>query len=140
MKKFLALAFFSAMFTVLSTFGVSAQEMSKKDAMMKDDKRPIVAVIKADWCPYCKKVDPVMMKLMEDYGEKLKFVVFDVTNEEAITESAKTAESLGLSDFFDEYKTKTSTVAVLKDKKITYKTSNNGKRDDYVKAFEKVLE
>lgn len=140
MKKFLALAFFTTMFTALSAFNISAQEMMKKDEMaMKEDKRPIVAVIKADWCSYCKRVDPVMMKLMEDYGEKLKFVIFDVTNEETTAEAAKTAESLGISDFFSKNKNKTSTVAVFKDKEVIYKTSNNKERNDYIKAFENVL-
>ena len=115
-------------------------EMMKKDAMMaKEDVRPIVAVIRADWCPYCKKVEPVISALMPDYSEKMHFVVFDVTNETTTAEAMKQAAELGLSDFFKDFKGKTSAVAVLKDKKVVYKTSNNGKRADYEKAFDQAL-
>ncbi len=111
----------------------------KKDAMMKEDTRPIVAIVKADWCPYCKRIDPVVGGLMKDYSEKMHFVVFDVTNAKTTAESKEQAEKLGLSKFFDENKGNTSTVAVLKDDKVVYKTFNNGKREDYVKAFDKTL-
>ena len=114
--------------------------MMKDDAMMaKEDVRPIVAVIRADWCPYCKKVEPVISALMPDYSEKIHFVVFDVTNETTTAKAMKQAEELGLGDFFKDFKGKTSAVAVLKDKKVVYKTSNNGKRADYEKAFDQAL-
>ena len=45
----------------------------------------------------------------------------------------------GMGKFFEDYKGKTSAVAVLKETKVVYKTSNNGKHDDYVKAFDKAL-
>lgn len=155
-KTILALLFV-AVFTLFSMSACFAQgEMKKDDAMkkedsmkkddgmkhdaiMKEDTRPIVAIVKADWCPYCKRIDPVVSGLMKDYSEKLHFVVFDVTDAKTTAESKEQAEKLGLSKFFDDNKGKTSTVAVLKDKKIAYKTSNNGEREDYVKAFDKVL-
>lgn len=134
-KKFLTLVFFTAFIAVLFAADISAQETLKKT----DPEKPIVTVIKADWCPYCKRVEPVMMELMKEYGEKLNFVVFDVTNEETTAKSSEKAESMGLGDFFKQYKSKTSAVAVLKNKEILYKTSNNSRREDYVKAFEKAL-
>ncbi len=154
-KKTIFAFLFVGMFTIFSSAAIFAQDtmkkddamkkdemMKKDDAMMmdKEDSRPIVAVIKADWCPYCKRVDPVVADLMGDYSEKFNFVDFDVTDEAKIAESMKKAEKLGLSDFFKKFKGKTSTVAILVDKKVVYKTSNNAKRDDYVKAFDKALE
>lgn len=136
-KKYLYAAAFVFAVAIFSTVSVSAQEMSDKK-MMKDD-RPIVAVVKADWCPYCKRVEPVMMKLMEEYGEKLNFVVFDVTNEDSSAKAKEKAEMLGLEDLFEKIKSKTSSVVLLKNKEIVYKTSNNNKREDYVKAFDKAL-
>lgn len=141
---------FLAIFTLFSASTSFAQdsmkkdETMKKDAMMKsddmmDDKRPIVAIIAAEWCPYCKRIDPIVKDVMATYSEKLNFVMFDVTNEKTTAAAMQTAKKLGLTDFFSEYKSKTSTVAVLKDNKIVYKTSNNGKKEDYIKAFEKVL-
>ena len=106
----------------------------KKDAMMKDD-RPIVAIIEADWCPYCKNLNPIIAELKKDYSEKLNFIAFDVTDEKRIAESKAKAESLGLSEFFEKFKEKTSAVVIMKDKKIVYKTYHNEKKADFVKAF-----
>ncbi len=159
-KKLFALLFV-AIFTLFSFSTSSAQdsmkkddamkkdammkdEAMKKDAMMKDDammddKRPIVAIIAADWCPYCKRVDPVINDVRSSYSEKLNFVVFDVTDDATKAASKAKAEKLGLSEFYNDFNGKTSTVAVLKDQKVVYKTSNNVKREDYVKAFDKAL-
>ena len=136
MKRILVSSLFATMVVFALTFGVRAQEMKDKEMM---EMKPIVAVISAEWCPYCKNVEPVMMQLMKDYGEKLSFVVFDVTNDEMIKKSMMKAQKLGLSEFFKEYKKKTSAVAVLKDKKVVYKTFNNAKREDYEMAFEEAL-
>ncbi|MCU0240241.1 MAG: pentapeptide MXKDX repeat protein [Pyrinomonadaceae bacterium] len=142
----------------LSTFGFS-QDMMKKDEMKKDemkkdeikkdammkgemakeDTRPVVAIIKASWCPACRKLDPTMMKLMEEYGEKLNFVVFDVSNDETKKEAMKMAEEKGLADFFNENKDKTSTVAIFKEKKKVFSTKYNTDKETYVKEFEKAL-
>ncbi len=143
-KKNVLTLFFVGMCIIFSSSAVLAQDTMKKDDPMmakdtKEDLRPIVAIISAEWCPYCKKVEPVISGLMKDYSKKLNFIVFDVTDEKTTAEAMKKAESLGLDDFFKKYKGKTSTVAVLKDKEIAYKTSNNGKRGDYEKAFDAAL-
>lgn len=147
---------FVAVFTLVSASALFAQEpmkhddmkkhdgmkkdsMMKDDAMIMDDKRPVVAIIAADWCPYCKRIDPVVNKVKSSYSEKLNFVVFDVTNAETTALAEAKAEKLGMSDFFNEYKGKTSTVAVLKDHKVVFKTSNNDKKSDYERAFDEVL-
>lgn len=139
MKRFLSISAFVGLFVFALAIGTQAQDTQDKEMMDKEKMKPIVAVISAEWCPYCKNVEPVMMKLMKDYGEKMKFVVFDVTNDETTRESMMKAEKLGLSEFFKENKRKTSAVAVLKDKKVVYKTFNNTKREDYEMAFEKAL-
>jgi thiol-disulfide isomerase/thioredoxin len=164
MKKVLNIAMFWFAIVFVSIIGVSAQdtmmkkdEMKKDDAMMKKDEAmmpkkdedammmkfdkelPTVAVIKADWCPYCKNVDPVVMGLMKEYKGKVNFVMFDVTNDETKAEAMKMAEEYGLTKFFKENKGKTSTVAVLKADKVTFKTSNNTKESDYTSAIDKAL-
>lgn len=135
MKKFLSTGLFVGLLVIAFSFPAQAQEMMKND----DRAMPIVAVVKADWCTYCKRVEPVMMQLMKDYGEKLQFVVFDVTNDETSKAAIEKAEKLGLIQFFKEHKEKTSAVALLKDKKVHFKTFNNTNREDYVKAFESAL-
>jgi thiol-disulfide isomerase/thioredoxin len=118
--------------------------MMKKDddsmMMMKFDKTlPTVAVIKADWCPYCKNVEPIMMNVMSEYKGKVNFVIFDVTNDTTKAEAMKMAGEYGLSKFYKSNKDKTSTVAVLKKNKVTFKTSNNTKQADYTSAIDKAL-
>lgn len=115
-------------------------EMKKDDAMMKkEDMRPIVAVIRADWCPYCKKLEPIMMGLMKDYGEKLNFVVFDITNDETIAKSMELAKEKGLEEFFKENKDKSAFVVIFKEGKEKFKAKYKTERDVYVKEFDKVL-
>ena len=107
--------------------------------MKKEDMRPIVAVIRADWCPYCKKLEPIMMDLMKDYGEKLNFVVFDITNDETIAKSMELAKEKGLEEFFKENKDKSAFVAIFKKNKEVFKAKYKTERDIYVKEFDKVL-
>lgn len=115
---------------------VAAQEMMQ-DKMMMDKSKPTVAIIRADWCQACQKLEPTMMELMSQYKDRLNFVMLDVTTDEKAAESAKTAEHLGISKFFEANKKNTSTVAVLDQKnKILFKTAKNFDRDAYVRAFD----
>lgn len=128
---------------LLSTLAIS---VSAQDSMMKDDhmmkmnpKNPTVAIIRADWCPYCRQLEPTMMDLMREYDGKLNFVMFDVTNKETTAKAAATAKSLGLTRFFEANKKKTSTVSIFKNKKQLFKTTNNQDRSAYVAAFDKAI-
>ena len=139
MKKVKLFIFAVALLLTTLSFPALAQD----DKMMKDkamaDEKPVVAIIAADWCPYCKNVDPVVKAVLKNYEGKFNVVVFDVTNEQTIAAAKEKAESLGLSDFFTANKEKTSTVAVIKSSKVLYRTTNNTKRDEYTKAFDKAL-
>ncbi len=125
--------------TVLFAFmamSVAAQEMVQ-DKMMMDKSKPTVAIIRADWCQACQKLEPTMMELVSQYKDRLNFVMLDVTTDEKAAESAKTAEHLGISKFFEANKKNTSTVAVVDQKnKILFKTAKNFDRDAYVRAFD----
>lgn len=101
--------------------------------------KPRVVIIKADWCSACQKVDPIIMGLMQDYGDKLDFVMLDVTNEDTTAQAAAKAKSLGLSSFFEANKKMTSTVAIFNGKKSVFKTVKNFNRADYVAAFDKAI-
>ena len=117
-------------------------EMMKKDGemMKKDVELPVVAVIRADWCPYCKKLEPIMMDLMKEYEGKLKFVVFDITNEETTAKSMELAKTEGLEDFFKDNKDKSAFVAIIKNGKQTFNSKYKTERKVYVKEFDKALE
>jgi thiol-disulfide isomerase/thioredoxin len=134
--------------TVMALFAfmainAAAQEMMDNKMggqLMMDKSKPTVAIIRADWCEACQKLEPAFKELMEQYKDRLNFVVLDVTNDEKVAESAKTARALGLSKFFDANKKNTSTVVVLGEKnKISFKTTHNYDREAYVRAFDDAL-
>ncbi len=129
-----------ALFAILA-ISVAAQDMmqdkSMGDKMMMDKSKPTVAIIRADWCGACQKLEPTMKELISEYKDRLNFVMLDVTTDEKAAESAKTAELLGISKFFEGNKKNTSTVVVLDLKnKILFKTAKNFDRDAYVRAFD----
>jgi thiol-disulfide isomerase/thioredoxin len=124
------------MLALVAGLSASAQD---KEMMMKDAK-PVVAIVKADWCGYCRKLDPTMKELMAEYGDKLTFVVLDVTDETTSAKAAETAKKHGLESFLAAHKDKTGTVAVYDAKhKEVFKTRANYDRQAYVKAFDKAL-
>lgn len=137
MLLFVGLLLFTA-----SVISASAQDSIRKDdqMMMKTNpKNPTVAIVRADWCPYCKQLEPTMMDLMKEYDGKLNFVLFDVTNAETTAKAQAAAKSLGLTRFFEANKKKTSTVAIFKNKKQLFKTTNNQDKSAYVAAFDKAI-
>lgn len=101
--------------------------------------KPRVVIIRADWCRACQQLEPTMMGLMEEYGNKLDFVMLDVTNEATTEQAAAKAKSLGLSSYFEANKKNTSTVAIFKGRKPVFKTMKNFNKTDYVAAFNKAL-
>jgi thiol-disulfide isomerase/thioredoxin len=69
--------------------------------------------IHADWCAVCTRLVPLWTRLGEEYGDSVQLVLFDVTDREAVEQSAREAARLGLAQFFDSHKSKTGTIAVL---------------------------
>jgi thiol-disulfide isomerase/thioredoxin len=103
-------------------------------------KRPTVAVIRADWCSACQKLEPTMMQLMSQYKDSIDFVVLDVSDDEKSQKAATDARKLGLAKFFAANKKKTSTVVVLSpSRKILFQTMQNFDREVYVKAFDEAI-
>ena len=122
---------------------VAAQDNTMKhddmagEKMMIDHSKPTVAIIRADWCSACQKLEPTMSALISQYKDRLNFVMLDVTTDEKTAESAKTAQELGIAKFFKANKKNTSTVIVLGEKnKILFKTIHNFDRVAYVRAFD----
>ncbi len=116
-----------------------AKDSMKKEEMAMEDKRPVVAIIGADWCPYCKKLDPIMTSLMADYGEKLNFVKFDITNDETIEASMKLAKEKGLEEFFNANKGKSAYVVIMKDGKQVFESKYKTDKKVFMQEFDKVL-
>lgn len=55
---------------------VSIQGARFQDEVVKSD-RPVVVDFYADWCGPCKMIEPVIDKLSEEYGGRVKFVKVD---------------------------------------------------------------
>ncbi len=103
-------------------------------------KRPTVAIIRADWCSACQKLEPTMNELKSQYGDRIDFVTLDVTNEARTAQSAAKARKLGIGNFFEQNKPRTSTVVVLNpEHQIVFQTTQNFDREAYVKAFDEAL-
>lgn len=64
---------------------VAAQDNMMKHDKMADEKmmidhsKPTVAIIRADWCTACQKLEPTMSELISQYKDRLNFVMLDVT-------------------------------------------------------------
>lgn len=134
MKKHLSrLAFAAAFFMMLfAAFGNFAVETSAQA-------KPTVALVRADWCRACQQLEPTYNELKREYGSRINFVEFDVTNEETTAAAETRANKLGLGKFFAANKKNTSTVAVFKGGKQTFTANHNYDRQTYVNAFEKAL-
>lgn len=138
MKKIIPAILFAIMFAAGAVISTNAQEMMK-DTMMSDAKKPIVAIIRADWCSKCRELEPTMMQLMGEYKDRLQFVVMVVSDDQKSQESAKMAEKFGLKKFFAANKGKTSTVAVMNGDKELFKTSGAKAKAVYAEAFDKAI-
>lgn len=132
------MAFAFVLLLAALTVTASAQEMMMK-SKAGGKAKPTIALIRADWCSACKKVEPIIQDLMQTYGGKFNLVVLDVTNDETTAQAIEKAKSLGLSSFFEANKKSTSTVGVFKNKREVFKTTHNPDREVYVNAFDKAL-
>ena len=132
-----------ALFAFMATHAVAQDDKmmgEKNGQMMMDKSKPIVVIIRADWCPACQKLEPTFKELMEQYKDRLNFVVLDVTTDEKVADSAKKADEIGISKFFAANKKNTSTVVVFGEKnKISFKTTHNYDREAYVRAFDEAI-
>jgi thiol-disulfide isomerase/thioredoxin len=77
------------------------------------DRRPIVLVVYADWCPSCQRLKPTLALINDKYRGKIRFVRFDITSEETAEKSKENAEKLGFGDFYEKNHDRTSVVIIL---------------------------
>jgi thiol-disulfide isomerase/thioredoxin len=75
--------------------------------------KPFVVKIHADWCGSCKATEATWTRVEEDLGDQATVVQLDVSDRVAYSESAAKAEELGIGEFFQEYRSRTGTVAIL---------------------------
>ena len=73
----------------------------------------MVVDVFATWCAGCKNIAPTLTQLKQQYSDRVNFVVLDVTDKAKLEETQAKAEKLGLGQFLENTKSKTSTVAIV---------------------------
>jgi thiol-disulfide isomerase/thioredoxin len=103
--------------------------------------KPVVVDVFATWCTGCKNIKPTLSELKQEYADKAHFVVLDVTDKGTLKETETSAEKLGLSQFLETTKSKTSTVAIVDPAtgKILAMFKNNPNKADYTKVLDAAL-
>jgi thiol-disulfide isomerase/thioredoxin len=79
-----------------------------------DASKPFLVKIHADWCGTCARMNPTFEALEQKLGDQTRIVVLDVTDKETVAASRSEADRLGIRTFFDQYKSRTGTVGVLR--------------------------
>ena len=77
------------------------------------ESKPYVVKIHADWCASCKASQATWAQVLSDLSDQATVVTLDVSDRVAFNESKVEAERLGISDFFQKFRSKTGTIAVL---------------------------
>jgi thiol-disulfide isomerase/thioredoxin len=100
--------------------------------------KPVVVDIYASWCPGCKNIAPTLSQLKKRYGSKVNFVVFDVSDSKTTQAAMKTAEKLGLTNFFNANKSQTATVTIFDPAtgKIAKQLRNNADLTEYTSIID----
>ncbi|MBF2054181.1 MAG: thioredoxin family protein [Candidatus Sericytochromatia bacterium] len=140
-KKTLTLTLLSASLLLASgtqAFADHHQESKTKASDKKAQSKPIVAVIKASWCPACQKISSTVQAVMKEHGDQAQWVVFDISDKESSKAAQAKAKELGLESFFKEYGAKTATVAILhpETKKVLKVLMAEGKKEKYAEALQ----
>ncbi len=121
-------------------FAANGQLLAKADTALAKQLqgKPVVVDIYASWCPGCKNIAPTLSKLEQQYGTKMNLVVFDVSDAKTTQASMKKAAALGLTNFFNANKSKTSTVAIIDpaNGKVVKQFQNNPELADYTAALD----
>jgi thiol-disulfide isomerase/thioredoxin len=90
-----------------------ASAATADDAPEACSSKPYVVKIHADWCGSCRAIESVWERIKSDLRDQATAVTLDVSDRVAYTESQAVAERLGISEFFQEYRSRTGTIAVL---------------------------
>jgi len=103
--------------------------------------RPWVVKLHAQWCPVCMLAKGVWSEIEHGYAGRVRFVVFDFTDDTTTAASRAEAERLGLTDFLAEAGNTTGTIVVLDGSSKAALAWIGGSRDiaDYAAAIDAAL-
>ncbi len=140
LKRMFAISVFGLVLSLNLIGGAFAESENKEVSKISKTvnvNKPIVAVVKAEWCSTCKRIGPVVMELMKEYDKTAQFVVLDVTNAKTSKEAEKTAKKFGISKFFKENKSQTGSVTIISPQSKEVLKTFQGEGDK--KAYEVAL-
>jgi thiol-disulfide isomerase/thioredoxin len=84
---------------------------------------PLVAIVRADWCPACRATEPKLAVIEHDYAGRVAFLRLDVTDDDTTAGAALDADAAGVRAFFDQSKGRTATIGVFsKDRREVFRT------------------
>jgi thiol-disulfide isomerase/thioredoxin len=103
--------------------------------------KPVVVNIHASWCPACKRVEPTLSRLRQQYSGKANFVQFDVSDRNSSQSAMNRANQLGLGKFFQANQAQTSLVAIVHPKTgaVIQEFRGNSNLNDYQTALNRAI-
>ena len=110
-------------------------------AEIADTRKPYVIKLHAQWCPLCMITKDVWAQIETTYGDRVRLLVLDFTNEANTAASRAEAKRLGLEPFFDQFDGATGIVVVLDGATRQVTASIKGSRDfaEYRTAIDAAL-
>ena len=109
------------------------------DAAADCETKPYVVKIHADWCGSCRATQATWDRVVAELADQATMVRFDVTDRASYEVAVAEAEEFGLSDFLQDYRRRTGTIAVLDCRTREPLVVLSGERDftKYREAIEK---
>jgi thiol-disulfide isomerase/thioredoxin len=104
--------------------------------------KPVVVNVHASWCSACKTVAPVLSQLQQQYGGKVNFVAFDVSDRGSSKSAQGQAKQLGLQRFLQANKAQTGLVAIVDPAtgQVIQQFRGNGNLKDYQSALQQAIQ
>lgn len=88
------------------------KSVAEQNVTKPQEKKVFLVEIYASWCPGCKNIQPTLDQLTKERSD-IEMVVLDVSTPSKAKDSAKKAEELKITDFYNVNKSKTSTIAIF---------------------------
>lgn len=92
---------------------VSPEAASIPAATTSTSGRPLVAITRADWCPTCRQLEPVVRRVEEEFKGRATFVYLDLTDDDAQAKAEARASEAGIHDFYEANAGRTGVVAIF---------------------------